>query len=121
MGSTCAGLASSAECERLEQCANTAEQRAVSQPSRSEQRVRRPAEHNDQGVGILLPVPATPYAPRTYDAPGDWRFDANSLVVVNADNRAQDLRRLSYTVESVDIEPDGDLNNAVAGTPQTRR
>jgi transglutaminase-like putative cysteine protease len=59
-----------------------------------------------------------PYAPRTYDATGDWRFDANSLIVVNADNRAQDLRRLTYTVQSVDIEPDSsDLNNAVAGTP----
>jgi transglutaminase-like putative cysteine protease len=59
-----------------------------------------------------------PYAPRTFDAPGDWRYDANSLIVVNADNRAQDLRRLTYTVESVDIEPDSsDLNNAVAGTP----
>lgn len=59
-----------------------------------------------------------PYAPRTFDAPGDWRFDSNSLVVVNAGNRAQDLRRLSYTVESVDIDPDSnDLNNAVAGTP----
>jgi transglutaminase-like putative cysteine protease len=59
-----------------------------------------------------------PYAPRTYDAPGDWRFEANSLIVVNAGSRAQDLRRLSYTVESVDIEPDiNDLNNAVAGTP----
>ena len=59
-----------------------------------------------------------PYAPRTFDAPGDWRFDANSLIVVNADKRAQDLRRLTYTVESVDIEPDSsELNNAVAGTP----
>jgi len=59
-----------------------------------------------------------PYAPRTFDAPGDWRYDANSLVVVNAGNRAQDLRRLSYTVESVDVEPDvRDLNKAVAGTP----
>ena len=59
-----------------------------------------------------------PYAPRTFDAPGDWRFDSNSLVVVNANNRAQDLRRLSYTVQSVDIKPDdNDLNNAVAGTP----
>jgi transglutaminase-like putative cysteine protease len=59
-----------------------------------------------------------PYAPRTFDAPGDWRFDSNSLVVVKANNRAQDLRRLSYTVESVDIEPgDNDLNKAVAGTP----
>jgi transglutaminase-like putative cysteine protease len=59
-----------------------------------------------------------PYAPRTFDAPGDWRFDSNSLVVVNANNRAQDLRRLTYTVESVDIEPDNnELNDAVAGTP----
>jgi transglutaminase-like putative cysteine protease len=59
-----------------------------------------------------------PYAPRTFRAPGDWRFDSNSLVVVNANNRAQDLRRLSYTVESVDVDPDNnDLNNAVAGTP----
>jgi hypothetical protein len=40
------------------------------------------------------------------------------LIVVNAGRRAQDLRRLTYTVESVDIEPDSsDLNNAVAGTP----
>jgi transglutaminase-like putative cysteine protease len=59
-----------------------------------------------------------PYAPRSFDAPGDWRFDANSLIVVNADNRAQDLRRLTYTVESADVEPDpSDLNEAVAGTP----
>ena len=59
-----------------------------------------------------------PYAPRTFDAPGDWRYDANSLIVVNADNHAQDLRRLSYTVESVDVEPGvNDLNKAVAGTP----
>ena len=59
-----------------------------------------------------------PYAPRTYDARGDWRFDANSLIVVNADKRAQDLRRLTYTVESVDIEPNSsELNDAVAGTP----
>ncbi len=59
-----------------------------------------------------------PYAPRSFDAPGDWRFDSNSLIVVNADNRAQELRRLTYTVESVDVEPDpSKLNDAVAGTP----
>ena len=59
-----------------------------------------------------------PYAPRTFEAPGDWRFDSNSLVVVNADNRARDLRRLTYTVESVDVDPDSSaLNDAVAGTP----
>jgi transglutaminase-like putative cysteine protease len=57
-----------------------------------------------------------PYAPRTFDARGDWRFDSNSLVVVGS--RAQDLRRLSYTVESVDVDPNSKaLNSAVAGTP----
>jgi transglutaminase-like putative cysteine protease len=59
-----------------------------------------------------------PYAPRSFNVSGDWRFDANSLVVVNADNRSQDLRRLTYSVESVDIVPDGDeLATAPAGTP----
>jgi len=59
-----------------------------------------------------------PYAPRAFDAAGDWRYDANSLVVVDSDRRALELRRLSYTVESVDIEPDlSDLNKAIAGTP----
>jgi transglutaminase-like putative cysteine protease len=59
-----------------------------------------------------------PYAPRAYEAEGDWRFDANSLTVVNAGRRAQDLRRLTYSVESVNIEPDSsELNDAVAGTP----
>ena len=58
-----------------------------------------------------------PYAPRAFDAQGDWRYDANSLVVVNA-GRAQELRRLNYTVESADVEPNlSDLNKAVAGTP----
>src|SRR6476620_8130536 len=58
-----------------------------------------------------------PYAPRSFDAQGDWRYDANALVVVNAGG-AQELRRMSYTVESADITPDlRDLNKAVAGTP----
>jgi transglutaminase-like putative cysteine protease len=80
-----------------------------------------PAERRRTTIKVLdfgsqyLPLP---YAPRSHDAPGDWRFDANSLIVVKAGDRAQDLRRLSYSVESVDIVPDsGDLNNAVAGTP----
>src|SRR4029450_3538578 len=80
-----------------------------------------PGERRKTTIRVLdfasqyLPLP---YAPRTFDASGDWRFDANSLIVVNANNRAQDLRRLTYTVESADVEPDSnDLNNAVAGTP----
>jgi|tagenome__1003787_1003787.scaffolds.fasta_scaffold20983062_2 transglutaminase-like putative cysteine protease len=87
-------------------------------PGRSDE----PSERRRTTIKVLdfasqyLPLP---YAPRTFDAPGDWRFDANSLVVVNADNRAaQDLRRLTYTVESADVEPDAsELSDAVAGTP----
>ena len=82
-----------------------------SEPSDKRRTTIRVFEFSSQ----YLPLP---YAPRTFDAEGDWRFDANSLTVVNADNRAQDLRRLTYTVESVDTDPDSsDLNNAVAGTP----
>jgi transglutaminase-like putative cysteine protease len=59
-----------------------------------------------------------PYAPRSFDASGDWRFDANSLIVVNGNDRADTLRNLTYTVESTDIAPDPDeLNSAVAGIP----
>jgi transglutaminase-like putative cysteine protease len=59
-----------------------------------------------------------PYAPRSFDAPGDWRFDANSLIVVNGNDRADALRNLTYSVESVDIAPDVEkLDEASAGTP----
>src|SRR4029453_3202995 len=59
-----------------------------------------------------------PYAPRSFDAPGDWRFDANSLIVVNGNDRADALRNLTYSVQSVDIAPDVEkLEEASAGTP----
>jgi transglutaminase-like putative cysteine protease len=59
-----------------------------------------------------------PYAPRRFDAAGDWRFDANSLIVVNGNDRADALRNLTYSVESVDIAPDVEkLDEASAGTP----
>ena len=59
-----------------------------------------------------------PYAPRSFEADGDWRFDPNSMVVVNASDRPQELRQLSYSVESVDIEPEPeDLADAAVGTP----
>ena len=62
-----------------------------------------------------LPVP---YAPRSFQAEGDWRYDANSLTVVNGENETRALSDLSYTVQSVDLAPDaGDLRGAVAGTP----
>ena len=59
-----------------------------------------------------------PYAPRSFDAEGDWRYDANSLTVVNGENRAESLANLSYSVQSVDVAPEPDaLDGAVAGAP----
>ena len=59
-----------------------------------------------------------PYAPRSYNAPGDWRYDPQSLVVINADGRPDDLRGLEYSVESAQIEPSAeDLAGSGVGTP----
>jgi transglutaminase-like putative cysteine protease len=59
-----------------------------------------------------------PYATRSYQAEGDWRYDARSLVVINASSRPQDLRNLSYSAVSVDVAPSpDDLRDATAGTP----
>lgn len=59
-----------------------------------------------------------PYAPRSYDAPGDWRYDPQSLVVLNTEERPEDLRGLQYSVVSVDVEPSAaDLSDAAVGTP----
>jgi hypothetical protein len=59
-----------------------------------------------------------PYAPRSFNAAGDWRYDANSLTVVNGSNEASALRNLTYGVTSVDVAPTaGQLDKAVAGTP----
>ena len=59
-----------------------------------------------------------PYAPREFNAAGDWRFDANSLIVVNGNDRPEALRDLTYSVESIDITPDvEELDKALAGTP----
>ena len=62
-----------------------------------------------------LPVP---YAPRRYDSPGDWRYDPLSLVVLNAEGRADDLPGLEYTVESAEITPSAeDLAGSAVGIP----
>ncbi|WP_375423118.1 transglutaminaseTgpA domain-containing protein [uncultured Friedmanniella sp.] len=59
-----------------------------------------------------------PYAPRGFNAAGDWRYDANSLTVVNGANQASALRNLTYSVTSVDVTPSAaQLDKAVAGTP----
>ena len=59
-----------------------------------------------------------PYAPRSFEAEGDWRYDANSLTVVNGENRPRALADLTYTVRSIDLAPDSrELDDALAGTP----
>lgn len=59
-----------------------------------------------------------PYAPRSFDAPGDWRFDPESLTVINGDEDSDDLRSLEYSVESVDVEPTAEqLATAGIGRP----
>ncbi|CAA9292350.1 MAG: FIG001454: Transglutaminase-like enzymes, putative cysteine proteases [uncultured Friedmanniella sp.] len=59
-----------------------------------------------------------PYAPRSFEAEGDWRYDPTSLTVVNGESRARALSNLTYTVRSINPAPDSDaLDGAVAGTP----
>lgn len=67
--------------------------------------------------GEYLPLP---YAPRSFEAEGDWAYDSNSLVVVanGGGNRLDAIRNLDYTVESAIVEPDAtELSTALAGTP----
>lgn len=61
-----------------------------------------------------------PYAPSTFEAPGDWAYDPISLVVLaTGADRVDALRNLSYSVESVDIVPDGArLSAAGPGRPE---
>ncbi len=81
---------------------------AASEPRRTEIKV---LDFGSQ----YLPLP---YAPRSYDVSGDWRFDPDSLTVINGDDETEDLRGLDYSVESVDIEPTAeDLATAGIGTP----
>ncbi len=60
-----------------------------------------------------------PYAPREFEAEGEFAFDPTSLVVIGTgDNREQATRNLDYTVNSIDIEPNGSrLSSAEVGVP----
>ncbi|MGI3782503.1 MAG: transglutaminase TgpA family protein [Janthinobacterium lividum] len=59
-----------------------------------------------------------PYAARSFTASGDWSFNAESLTIVNSDNRADLLTNLSYEVRSWDIAPTAaELARAGAGAP----
>lgn len=63
-----------------------------------------------------------PYAPRSFEAEGDWGFDPGALSILamgSEDIRRRQVAGLSYSVESVDIEPTSEqLSLAAAGTPQ---
>lgn len=84
----------------------------------SEPQRRRTSTINVGEFGAeYLPLP---YAPRAFAAQGDWASDSSSLIVVanGRGNRLDAIRNLQYTVESVDIEPNGsELSGALAGTP----
>ena len=61
-----------------------------------------------------------PFAPRAINASGNWAYDPQSLVMLSMarGDRADAVRNLTYTVDSVDIAPDGkDLAGALVGTP----
>lgn len=63
-----------------------------------------------------LPVP---YAPRSFDAPGEWRFDPVSLsIIAIGEDREQATRGISYQVTATTQGPDPDvLANSPAGNP----
>lgn len=60
-----------------------------------------------------------PYAPRRFDAPGSWAFNADSLVVVaTGEDRTSATREIAYDVVSTDPTPDGAvLSTAMPGQP----
>ncbi|MGI8458679.1 MAG: transglutaminaseTgpA domain-containing protein [Propionibacteriaceae bacterium] len=68
----------------------------------------------DRFSAQYLPLP---YAPRSFEANGDWGVDPASLVVVSK-NSATTLAGLSYTAESVVIQPtSAELATTTAGNP----
>ena len=69
----------------------------------------------DNFASQYLPLP---YAPRRFSADGDWSYNANSLVVINRENRTDVLRRLTYEASSWDISPTAkELDQAGTGAP----
>lgn len=61
-----------------------------------------------------------PYAPRSFDAPGDdWGYVASSLITMGTgEDHTESTRFLDYTVRSVDVDPPGDeLSVAEVGNP----
>ncbi|HHV22600.1 MAG TPA: hypothetical protein GXZ30_13890 [Propionibacterium sp.] len=61
-----------------------------------------------------------PFAPSSFSAEGQWAYDRDSLVVLATGENYQDaIRDLEYSVQSIDIKPDGPgLSRAMAsGNP----
>jgi transglutaminase-like putative cysteine protease len=80
-------------------------------------RVRTTAISVQDFSAEYLPLP---YAPRSFTATGEWAYDPTSMVVVanGGGNRRSAIRNLTYSVESVDIQPAAqDLARAVTGVP----
>ncbi len=82
-----------------------------------------PTERRTTTIKVLdfkseyLPLP---FAPRSINAPGNWGYDPQSLVMLSMGrgDRSNAISNLSYSVESVDIAPGvNTLSSALAGTP----
>jgi transglutaminase-like putative cysteine protease len=82
-----------------------------------------PSKRRETTISVLdfkseyLPLP---FAPRSIEAAGSWAYDPQSLVMLSMarGDRANAIRNLTYTVDSVDISPDPkDLIDALPGTP----
>ncbi|HEX8488534.1 MAG TPA: DUF3488 and transglutaminase-like domain-containing protein, partial [Propionibacteriaceae bacterium] len=84
-----------------------------SEPSKRRQTTIRVLDFKSE----YLPLP---FAPRSINAAGSWAYDPQSLVMLSMarGDRADAIRNLDYTVDSVDISPDPkDLVDALPGTP----
>lgn len=61
-----------------------------------------------------------PYAPRKFEADGEWAYDPRSLVVLSTDNNPDRATQdLTYLVESAEVNPSAEqLGDAATGTPE---
>ena len=60
-----------------------------------------------------------PYAPREFNAPGQWAFDPVTMMILSTEGNNPDATRgLEYTVKSVITDPDPSaFNDATVGSP----
>ena len=60
-----------------------------------------------------------PYAPRDFNAPGEWAFDPVTMMILSTEgNNTDATRNLEYSVTSVVTDPDpSSFNDATVGSP----